>query len=288
MRVELVSLAISATLGMSPPAAQGDGPESGAAASPLAAEASGPGGATKVSERLQDPEARRYYEAANRHFAEGRYALAAQQLGFAYAVERVPDLLLQRALMLDAAGRCREGLPLLEDFLRAGPSGGRAVRAQRMIDDCRKRSELETTTAGGAASTGPAQAPSRPVEPATAAESGAEAAPTVVDPWYRDVAGGVLLGVGLAALTTGAGLMIASGAPRRRAATSALHSDYADNLRQATILQSFGSGALVGGVALTIGAIIRYRGRRPDAERWPRASAWLDHRGGGVALLGRF
>jgi hypothetical protein len=56
------------------------------------------------------------------------------------------------------------------------------------------------------------------------------------------------------------------------------------------MLQSFGSGALVGGVALTIGAIVRYRGRQEGVERRPRAGAWFDHRGGGggVVLRGRF
>jgi len=294
VRVELVSLAITVTLGMSPRVAVGHGPGAEAAVDVGVAEASGHDThPAKISERLQDPEAQRFYEAANRYYVEGRYGLAAQELGFAYAVERLPELLVQRALMLDAAGRCAEGIPLLEDFLATAPSRRRAARAQLMIDDCRKRSGLDGVTPAaapaGSASTGIASTASQREHPPASAESGDAAESAAVgDPWYRDVAGGVLLGSGLAALAAGTGLLIASGPPRRRAATSLLHSDYADDARQATLLQSFGSGALVAGAALTIGAIIRYRGRRAGVEGRPQAGAWLDRRGAGLVLGRRF
>ncbi len=244
------------------------------------------GAPAKISGRLQHPEARRYYDAANRYFVEGRYGLAAQQLGFAYAVEPLPELLPQRALVLDAAGRCVEGIPLLEDYLVTSPSPARARRAQLMIDDCRKRNGLPPISPGPSAARQGSAVDGRPRADRPEANAGGTSAST--EPWYRDPAGVVLLGFGALGLSAGVGLMIAVGPPRRRAATSELHSDYADNTRRATVLASFGSGAFVAGAALMVGALLRFRSRRLEAQGRPQASAWIERGGAGLGLMGRF
>ncbi|MEZ4379974.1 MAG: hypothetical protein R3A79_01410 [Nannocystaceae bacterium] len=275
-----------------------------AVATPSAAQAGDdPPREAKISERLKDPQARRHYEVANRHFVERRYGLAAQELAFAYRVEPLPELLLQRAMILDADGRCDEGIALLEEFLAAAPSPGKADRARYMIDDCRKRRGIAAPASAGAGAqqsrhTAHPDGQASDAEPTNAdvAAGGGEAAPPAATrdrPWYRDPAGGVLLGVGGAAALSGGGLLIAATQLQRAADGSALHSDYDAAHRRAVLFQSIGGGALVAGAALTVGALLRYRSLRQQRAgagrgRAPTPSAWLGTHGGGVSLSGRF
>jgi hypothetical protein len=283
----------------------GAGAPEPADAAPTSAPASvaerSPAREAKISERLQDPQARRHYEVANSHFVAQRYGLAAQELAFAYRIEPLPELLLQRAMILDADGRCDEGIPLLEEFLATQPRPNEADRARYMIDDCRKRRGIaappraaqapqptrHTAHPDGQAS----DAEPTSAEVTTGGDGGAQQPTTTSDrPWHRDPAGGVLLGVGGAALVSGAGLLIAATQLQRSADASALHSDYDAAHGRAALLQSIGGGAMVAGAALTVGALLRYRSVRQSraAERTPTPSAWLGPRGGGLGLRGRF
>lgn len=267
---------------------------------PAPAQEEAPAKETKISERLQDPQARRHYEVANKHFADRRYGLAAQELAFAYQLEPLPELLLQRAMILDADGRCDEGIPLLEEFLATQPSPNKADRARYMIDDCRKRRGIAAPPSAAQTSQ-PTRHTAHPDGQASDAEptsadvttgSDGAARPTKASgrPWQRDPAGGVLLGLGGAALVSGAGLLIAATQLQKTADASALHSDYDAAHGRAVLLQSIGGGAMVAGAALTVGALLRYRSVRQSraAARAPTPSAWLGPQGGGLSLSGRF
>jgi len=247
----------------------------------------------KISERLTDLQAKHHYAIANGYFDEGRYGLAAQELGLVYAIEPLPELLLQRALVLDAAGRCEEGIVLLEDFLAGAPSPTKEQRASYMLEDCRKRRGLPASAPASAGKVSPEQPEN---DPATdhASASGRGEETRAVDaskgarPWLRDPAGGVLLGVGLAAMVTGGGLLIASAQAQRAAQMSMLHTDYAASFRRATLLQSFGGGATVAGAALTIGALLRYRGKRRSDARALAGGPWVERGGLGLTVGGYF
>jgi tetratricopeptide (TPR) repeat protein len=193
-------------------------------------------------------------ERAERHFAAQEYEQAIDALREAYANEPDPKYVFAEGSALQELGRYHEAIEAYERFLALAPPKDQAQKAFDRIQVCRAAIDEREPAATEPVPKPESAFATEPVSRQPDHDDGA--APT--RPWHRDVTGGVLLGVGLAAAATG-GALVGVGAGRRRAAMDAETEDaFRIDLRGTTALQGVGVGLLVTGGALLVGAIVRY------------------------------
>jgi tetratricopeptide (TPR) repeat protein len=189
---------------------------------------------------------------AEQHFEAKEYEQAIEALREAYATEPDPAFVFAEGSALQELGRYDEAIEVYERFLALAPPKEQAQKAFDRIQICRAaldESEPAPEPAPPPRVVEPEPEP-RPSQPIDRDE------PTL--PWHRDVAGGVLLGVGLATAATG-GALLGVGAGRRSDALDAsTESGFRSDLRGTTALQGTGVALLVTGGALLVGAIVRY------------------------------
>lgn len=251
--------------------------------------ASAPGGL------LSDPKADALFSEAQLAFEEERYGDAASLLERAYLIEPVPALLYPWAQAERSQGNCDVAVDLYQQFLDSGVEGSTAEAAQKNIARC----EEEMAAAV------PPPIVDEPVEDdgtddlddIVGAEPEPEPEPEPVKPvddeprktkaWYKDPAGGVLVGLGVAGVATGTALLVVASGAAADAPDAGTHDDYLGERDRATSLRNGGAAALSIGSALLLGGIIRYVVVAKKNKK-TSATAWYDGRSGGFALTGRF
>jgi tetratricopeptide (TPR) repeat protein len=190
---------------------------------------------------------------AEQHFEAKEYEQAIDALREAYATEPDPAFVFAEGSALQELGRYDEAIEVYERFLALAPPKEQAQKAFDRIQICRAALDESEPAPESAPPPRPEPEPDPlPSQPQPIDRD----EPTRV--WHRDVAGGVLLGVGLAAAATG-GALLGVGAGRRAAALDAgTESDFRSDLRGTNALQGTGVALLVTGGALLVGAIVRY------------------------------
>lgn len=186
---------------------------------------------------------------AEKHFEAKEYEQAIEALREAYATEPDPAFVFAEGSALQELGRYDEAIEVYERFLALAPPKEQAQKAFDRIQVCRAALDESTAEPEPVPRPEPEPLPSQP-QPIDRDEP--------ARPWHRDLAGGVLLGVGLATAATG-GALLGVGAGRRNAALDAdTESDFRSDLRGTNALQGTGVALLVTGGALVVGAIVRY------------------------------
>lgn len=193
-----------------------------------------------------DPEARGHFERGMQEFEAGRYHDAILALDAAYVIEQHPMLLYARAQARRLAGECGSALKLYEYFLATSPPEAAARDATVNIERCKAAvstgappPEAEPEPTPAPLPEGPAPAPVAPLPP----------------PARKDIAGGVLTGVGSVMTGAGLGMMLAAAA-RSTALTS--HSQFDQRYPQLRGVYVGGAVVLGLGVGLLVGGITRY------------------------------
>lgn len=188
---------------------------------------------------------------AEKHFEAKEYEQAIEALRDAYATEPDPAFVFAEGSALQELGRYDEAIEVYERFLALAPPKEQAQKAFDRIQICR-------------AALDESEPESEPDPPPRPEPDPLPSQPQPIDrdeptrPWHRDLAGGVLLGVGLATAATG-GALLGVGAGRRNAALDAdTESDFRSGLRGTNAMQGTGVALLVTGGALVVGAIVRY------------------------------
>ncbi len=171
----------------------------------------------------------------------GDYVGAAAAFERQYEETGDPALLFGQAQALRRAGDCRTAITVFERFVATDPPAADVEAANDAIAACREI--LDDAEAPAAALATP---PTPPPDPA----------PAPARPWYRDPAGGVLVGIGLALAVTGAGLFGASYARLDQRPSS--EADYEDRRRVVNAMWGSGLGLLAAGGALVVGGAIRW------------------------------
>jgi hypothetical protein len=117
------------------------------------------------------PDARAHLDAGLQAYQDRRYDLAIQEVRAAQKLDPHPELDYTLGQIERHRGNCKEALVHYRVFLEAAPDPSSARAAQTQIDAC-----------GGEPKARAASAPS----------------PSLPPPWYRDRAGAILFGLGLA------------------------------------------------------------------------------------------
>lgn len=251
MSPALLALTLAALVGFEAPAAGEPSVPSAPAASDERSTADSDGPAVESEDPVEL--ARRAEEA----FAEGRFEAVSDLAARAYALTGDPRHLYAQALAERRLDHCREALILYARVLarvKDDPTYEVLVDGTRQgITLCEDRLEAEQ----GSSVEGPSVEP-EPV--AMPVESGPEDNDQPLSPpWYRDVAGGVLLGMGLA---IGGGVGGTTWGLSSRALRSADQAGdetaYDDARSRARTLRTVAIVSFAAGGAQVVGAVIRY------------------------------
>lgn len=230
---------------------------------------------------LRDPQAKAAFDAAQEAFEAKDYAEASKQLERAYMLEPELDLLYPWAQAERNLGRCESAIDLYQKFIDGGPN-------QRMIDAANQniaRCE-ESLAAEGTAEPVPEPAPQTDDEPPPPrVDPVRDDGPAPAKPVGRDVAGGVLVGLGGAAIITGAVLLGIAGKQAKATADANDNSTYLDMRDHAKTLNGAGIGVLVTGGVLVVAGAVRYGVLARRRKGGEVAMGW---NGTGVTLAGRF
>ena len=162
-------------------------------------------------------------------------------------------------------------MPLYKRFLDSQPDDVQVNAAHIGLARCAEQMATAPPLAPR-----PAATTAPPLTTSSPAPASPAAAP--VGPWYKDTAGGVLLGAGVAALAVGTGFSFAALSARDGAnQNAATYPDYSSRWSTARERSQIGIGAFAAGAALTGTAIYRYwhvRRTRAHAPAAPRLDAW--------------
>lgn len=239
-------------------------------------------------------EAKSHVDSATAAHKEGRFDDARKELEAAYALDPQPQLLYALGQVNVKLGRCAEAITYYEQFIQTKPAQAATDAANQAIVTCR----VAITQAEAQAQQKPAYEPSdaqlppagedteRPLETERPAQSVTPA--TAPTPWYKDVLGMSLVGVGTASLAAGVVLYVhangrlddVEGAPTYAEARSIVD----DAKRTRAISLAFTAA----GAALVAGGIVYYVKRDSGRGEARAVSVTPTTSGGLVTLSGRF
>ncbi len=233
---------------------------------------------------LRDPEAKAAFDAAQAAFEAEDFAEASKQLERAYMFEPEPELLYPWAQAERNLGHCDSAVDLYEKFIDTGPSERMAELARQNIARCEETTAAEATPVEPEPAMDDEPPPPR-VEPRS--DTRIETRPVPIKPVGRDVAGGVLVGVGGAAAIVGAALLGTAARQAKQTYDVDDNATYLDMRARTVTLQRAGLAMLVTGGVLVVAAVVRYgvvARKRKNAD----VAMWWDGRGGGLAMSARF
>lgn len=231
--------------------------------------------AARIAPAEAEPDVAPLLRRADAAFEEGRLLDAWDAIDEAEAIQPGPFYEYMRGRIRQAQGRCDLAVEHWARYLDSDPAESDAADVRGLIEEC-----------GGLPKPAPAPAP----EPTPAPEPNPEPTPPptagpIEDPpgaargsgtaWHRDLAGGVLLGVGVASLATGGALWAVAGQQQRRGPREPSLMLHDTRIRRARGLSYGAIAAGTVGVALVVGAIVRYRKVRRASSGAPQArQAW--------------
>lgn len=223
-----------------------------ATAMALTAAASTPARASVLSaESAADPAAAEAaYAEASQHFEASAYLEAAEALERAYALDPQPDYLYQRGQALRMAGNCPAAVAVFEDVRADVDSDEARSEIDRWIEHCEK-----VLAAASPAAEIEALPPGPPL-PTAAQGDVPPPTPRIVP--RRDLAAGLTLGAGAAAVVVGAALLGSSASLAGRRPGDEAEPEFDRRVEQVRRREIAGAVVLsVGAVAVTA-AVIRY------------------------------
>jgi hypothetical protein len=230
---------------------------------------------------LRDADAQAAFDAAQQAFADKDYATASAQLEKAYMLEPEPELLYPWAQAERNLERCESAIDLYQKFIDTGPSEKMVAAAKQNIARC-EESLAATATPEPEPQAEPEPEP-EPDPPPPRVDPAADTAPKDDKPVGRDVAGGVLVGVGGAAIVVGAVLLGVAGKQAKVTADADDNSTYLVMRDKATKYNTGGIAMLVTGGVLVIAGVVRYGVLAKRKKSKDTAVFW-----NGAGLAGRF
>jgi len=246
--------------------------------------------------------ARPYFDRGAAAYAAGAYSQAIEAFEHGQQLDPHPDFLYALAQAHRKLGDCTRAVALYQTFLATRPPAAEASRARANLERCPRPPAASGAAASGAAAPGagsaragsssgsagaessgaesPVGSPSGAALPeptATGVRSSSDASPAVAadrgEPWYTDAVGDALAGAGLVGLGVGTAYLIMSDRTIGRAPEARTLAEAERITASASRERQIGTWCLIGGGALTAGAIVRYAlhrraGRAPDRAVW--------------------
>jgi len=237
----------------------------GALAAPARAEEPTPATKSPPAAAMTE-EARAHYDRGLELYGEKSYARAIRELDAGYALDPRREFLFAEAQAHRLNGDCKSAVPLYKKFLESEPDDVQVNAAHIALARCAEQMANAPTAPTAA----------RPATSPSLATTSTTSAPP--RPWYQDVAGGVLLGAGVAALALGTTFTVAALSARDAASqSSTMYPDYASHWATARGRSQIAFGAFAAGAALTGSAIYRYvhvRRAQASAPASHKLDAW--------------
>lgn len=222
------------------------------------------------------------FDRAQRHFAAEEWDEAVEALIEAYALDPNPDLLYARAQAERMRGKCRVAIALYERYLESEPSAAQIADTKVNIRRCEE-------SLFAAEASDPDEGAESP-EPEKKVTAPTPAAPPPADDRPRrapvDAVGAVLLAGAIATTATGATLWVLGARWRETAPDEPTEDEYRDLRRRGRGSTAAGISLIGVGVALAVGAGIRY-GQLARRRRVSVAPA-ISPTGWGVASVVHF
>ncbi|MEM9461117.1 MAG: hypothetical protein AAGF11_43535 [Myxococcota bacterium] len=207
-------------------------------------------GPAAVKPAATDPARARFeYEAAKQHFEAEEYLEAAKALERAYAHDPQLDYLYQRGHALRLAGNCEAALMVFGEVEHAVEGSAQREEVATWIERCRRVLDE------GAVGSSPAADPVAP-DPSPSDPPGRP--PDRPSPVRRDLAAGLTLGLGSAAVVAGSALLISSATTARGGDATENELDYEARVRRSDALELSGAIVLSVGAVAVVAAVVRY------------------------------
>ncbi|MCC6751769.1 MAG: hypothetical protein IT371_29220 [Deltaproteobacteria bacterium] len=227
-------------------------------------------------------EASALWAAGQRHYAAGELAEAVQSFRRGFALDGRPEFLYAMGQAERKRGNCDRAIVHFKDYLRLARKASQRAAARLQIQRCEALVPPEPPTPPTPAKppTPPVAEPpslvsSRPAVLASAPSPAVDPAPSPRPPrdddvrptarrrWYRDLWGGLLLGLGVGALG-GGGALVGVGSAAVDPLAYPTYGAYDEALSSRRALRTAGVVSLAVGGALVVGSVIRYvvAGRR--------------------------
>lgn len=206
-------------------------------------------------------EAKLHIDSATALHKDGKFAEALDEMKTAYALDPQPELLYAIARLHVQLGQCDRALPFYDRFLDSKPKDSSVAKARQAIEMCKTNPPDAAQPAPPPAVVVSPRPPSVVPPPPPIARR-----ETVTLPWYRDVVGDALLGIGV--IASGVGLVSYVGA-RSDNASAAKATAYPDRLSLLDSARDQRNVALIaGGVggALIVAGILKFTLGEPKTE----------------------
>ncbi len=255
---------------------------------------------TRRGPAFSNADARAHFDAAVGHFAEQDWASASDELGLAYELEAVAELLYARAQAERKLERWASAASLYADYLATDPPRDQADNARAPLLFCRAKAEqaagrcaearpmfesylqvypsaadaelahaaLEACAAEPEPA--PAAAPVEPVaDPLGPASPEGDVRRPADTPWHRDLAGGILVGSGLTVAAAGTSVALAGRAAFAGGQVAEGHQDAVDAMDRGVVLERVGIGVAAAGGVIVLAGVARWItvGTRPRRSR---------------------
>ena len=196
------------------------------------------------------------------HFEAGNYDAARAKLEEAYMLEEWPGYLYARAQIERMSNNCQLALEFYQRFLATDPEPDAVAATEQYIKECQNALRLPVDAGAAGVTAEPSEIssdtrPSPQVAPTTLYK---KPQPSRTDRirWWRDPWGGAFSIVGVAVLSTGAGVYGAALARRSDARDAGSQDSFESQTDRVQILSGIGIGAMAAGSAAIVGGIIRY------------------------------
>ena len=232
-------------------------------------------------------EAREHLDQGLENYEAGNYDDAIEHFKAGYELDPLPDFLFGWAQAERLAGRCEQAIVQYRRIIDAGASERQAEVVNGFIDECETKlaAEREAEEERRAEEERQRQEEQAAAEQAEQSQEGKDRG------WARDPVGGVLVGVGAAAIVGGIGLLAAASVRESSLENASTYDEFASEYdraeRSVPAMRIAGSVVLVAGAGLVVGGVIRYlkKSRESGVET---AGVWSDGRSAGVMLRGHF
>jgi len=247
--------------------------------------------AQQAAPRKMTPSAREHLERGLRYFDTQEYGAAIAEFKAGYQAEPHPDFLYALAQAQRLSGNCRDAASAYRSFLRAGPPREEADLARQNLEKC--EAVLGEESAPPAPTASATDTPKPPPLQPTALPSAPPKQPpspppqegTAPAPFYTDVLGDVLCGVGVVGLLVG-GSLWGVALERASSADEGTFEEYEADADAATDLRAGAVVAAALGTGFFAAGIIRFATRPAPRSKTTGVAVRLGP--AGVAMRGAF
>jgi hypothetical protein len=236
-------------------------------------------GAASASAAPKGAAAKAAFDKGVAAYTKGDFAAASDQLGKSYDLEPDVETLFAWAQTERKLEHCEKASTLYAKLLDADMPAANKTVVREKFDECQKILAAQAPKPEPIVTPPPPTAePARPAPPPPREE---------VRAWWKDPAGGALVGMGLVSVGVGTVLLVQGRAADKDKASAVTYGEFQRLEDRAESRGKLGTGALIGGGVLVTAGIVWYA-THGSSEHRTQVSGWAAPDGGGLVAFGTF